>query len=256
MFLIHQHLWRYALYRAYLNMIREASRYHLAWIWWFLEPIAMTGVFFFVFTYLRAPNAENFQYFLIIGVTTWLWFANGVSNSTDSLLVAKGIISQMRLPKMLFPIINVISASLKHVFVFGTVLIVMALTFGPSVAWWYLPILILSQLLLILAFASTVALACCWIRDLRFVVRSGLTLMMFCSGLFFAIETMPAAYQQVLRLNPMAMLIEDYRTVLIAAEGPDVLSVLKIAGASFAWLLMMKWAYARWDLTLTRRVIA
>ena len=182
MVLIETHLWRYALYRAYLNLISEASRYYLGWLWWFLEPIAMTAVFFFVFTVLRAPNVENFQYFLIVGVTTWLWFNNGVANSTDSLMGAKSLISQMQLPKLLFPFTTVVSASLKHAFVFATVLIFMGTTLGPSMAWLYLPVLVLTQLVLILAVASTVAFVCCWIRDIRLVVRSGLTLMMFCSG--------------------------------------------------------------------------
>lgn len=256
MFLIEPHLWRYALYRAYLNLIGEASRYYLAWLWWFLEPIAMTGVFFFVFTYLRAPNAENFQYFLIIGVTTWLWFANGVSNSTESLRVAKGMISQRPLPKLLFPFTCVVSASLKHIFVFAIVLIVMAAMIGPSPAWLYLPVLLLTQFALMLAFASTVAFVCCRLRDLSFVVRSGLTLMMFCSGIFFAVDRMPPAYQEAFRLNPMALLIEDYRTVLLDGAVPEFLPCARIALVSIVWLYLMQRAYARWDLTLTRHVLA
>ena len=256
MFLIGAYLWRYALYRAYLNLIGEASRYYLAWLWWFLEPIAMTGVFFFVFTYLRAPNAENFQYFLLIGVTTWLWFANGVANSTESLMVARTIISQMPLPKLLFPFTSVLSASLKHVFVFAIVMIVMASSFGPSYAWFYLPVLLLTQFALILAFACSAAFFCCLIRDARFVVRSGLTLMMFCSGIFFAVDTMPVGYQQVFRLNPMATLIEDYRLIFLAGAVPDLASSVRLAGLCLLWLYAMQWAYRNWDPTLTRRIIS
>lgn len=256
MFLIGAHLWRFALYRAYLNLIGEASRYYLAWLWWFLEPIAMTGVFFFVFTYLRAPHGEDFQYFLLIGVTTWLWFANGVANSTESLMVARTILSQMPLPKMLFPFTSIIAASLKHVFVFVIVLLVMAVKFGPSQAWLYLPVLLFAQFVLTLAFAGTAAFICCLVRDARFVVRSGLTLMMFCSGIFFAVDSMPVAYQEVFRLNPMAILIEDYRQVLMAGTTPAPLSSLRLAGLSILWLYALQWAYARWDQTLTRRIIA
>ena len=256
MVLIETHLWRYALYRAYLNLISEASRYYLGWLWWFLEPIAMTAVFFFVFTVLRAPNVENFQYFLIVGVTTWLWFNNGVANSTDSLMGAKSLISQMQLPKLLFPFTTVVSASLKHAFVFATVLIFMGTTLGPSMAWLYLPVLVLTQLVLILAVASTVAFVCCWIRDIRLVVRSGLTLMMFCSGIFYPIDRMPPAFQDVLRLNPMAILIEDYRQVLLAGTLPDAARWATIASFSILCLYLMKWTYRRCDLTLTRRVVA
>ena len=256
MLLLQPHLWRYALYRAYLNLIGEASRQYLGWLWWFLEPIAMTGVFFFVFTYLRRSPMENFQFFLIVGVTTWLWFNNGVSNSTDSLLSARSIVSQMRLPKLLFPFTAAVSATLKHGFVFAIVLVVMGLMFGVSAAWLYLPVLVVTQFLLILATASAVALVCCWIRDVRFIVRSGLTLMMFCSGIFFMIDDMPPAYQDVLRLNPMAILIEDYREVLLQGIVPDGASSVRIGIASVVWLYLMQWAYGRFDLTLTRRIVS
>ena len=256
MLLIEPHLWRYAGYRAYLNLIGEASRYYLGWLWWFLEPLAMAAVFYFVFTYLRGPRAEHFPYFLIIGVTTWLWFNNAVANSTDCLMVARSMIAQMRLPKLMFPLTVVVSASLKHAFVFSIVLVVSGLVLGASAAWVYLPVLLATQLLLILAVASAVALCCCWIRDLRLVVRSGLTLLMFCSGIFFPIDRMPPAFQEVLRLNPMAVLIEDFRTVLLAGMPPDLSRCAAIAGLSLLFLYAMKWTYVRTDRTLTRRVIA
>ncbi|MDE0349059.1 MAG: ABC transporter permease [Gammaproteobacteria bacterium] len=115
---------------------------------------------------------------------------------------------------------------------------------------------VITQLLLTLAFGATVAFVCCWIRDLTFVIRSGLLLMMFCSGIFFAVERMPPAYQEVFRLNPMALLIEDYRTVLLDGVVPEFLPCLRIGLFSLVWLYLMKRAYSRWDLTLTRHVLA
>ena len=254
-FLIEKHYWRYAIYRAYFNLISEASRYYLGWLWWFLEPVAMTGVFYVVFTYIRPSNMENFTYFILIGVTMWLWFSNGVGNSTASLFSGRGIILQIRLPKLMFPLISVASATLKQGFVFMIVLIVMGLAVGPSGAWLYLPLLAFAQFLLILAVASTVAIVCCYLRDLRFIVSSGLTLMMFCSGLFFSIDRMPVEWQPYFRLNPMAVMLEQYRLVLLYQTAADLVWCLKIiAGSTFA-LYLIKWTFERMDLTLTRRVI-
>ena len=254
-FLIEKHYWRYAIYRAYFNLISEASRYYLGWLWWFLEPVAMTGVFYVVFTYIRPSNMENFTYFILIGVTMWLWFSNGVGNSTASLFGGRGIILQIRLPKLMFPLISVASATLKQGFVFMIVLIVMGLAVGPSGAWLYLPLLAFAQFLLILAVASTVAIVCCYLRDLRFIVSSGLTLMMFCSGLFFSIDRMPVEWQPYFRLNPMAVMLEQYRLVLLYQTAADLVWCLKlIAGSTFA-LYLIKWTFERMDLTLTRRVI-
>ena len=254
--LIEAHLWRYVLYRAGLNLVSDASRYYLGWLWWLLEPLAMTGVFFFVFTYLRPVSTEGFAYFLIVGVTMWIWFANGVGNSTDSLAGAKGVISQVRLPKLLFPTIAVVSATLKQVFVFMIVLVVIGAVVGPAPTWFSLLLLAVTQFVYILAVATTVAFVCCWVRDLRFVVRSGLTLTMFCSGLFFDIDTMPHDWQVLFRLNPMAVLIEQYRHVLLLGGTPDGLWCGKVVAGSVLWLVAMKWLYGRFDLLLTRRVIA
>ena len=255
MVLIEQHLWRYALYRAYLNLIGEAAKYYLGWLWWFLEPIAMTGVFFVVFTYLRPAGVENFTHFLVIGVTTWLWFGNGVGNCADALPSAKAIIAQIRLPKLLFPIIAVTAATLKQGFVFAILLAFLGATLGVGGAWLALPIVAAAQLVLILAAAATVSLACCWVRDLRFIVTSGLTLMMFCSGVFFDINALPPNAEALMRLNPMAVMIEQYRAILLHGAMPDIAWCATVMLCGGLWLVALKWAYRRLDLRLTRKVI-
>lgn len=256
--LIDKHLWRYAIYRAYWNLTAEASKYYLGWLWWFLEPIALTAVFFLVFSYLRPARGdiENFPAFLIVGVTTWLWFANAVANSTDVLVGARAIVSQMRLPKLLFPAIAVAAASLKQGFVFAVLLVFLGVAFGLSWTWMFLPLLAATQLVLILAAAGTVAFVCCCVRDVRFVVRSGLTLMMFCSGLFFAIADMPEQWQGVLRLNPMAVMLEQYRVALLYATAPDLAWCAKAVLASGVWLFALQRLYEGFDRTLTRRILA
>lgn len=256
--LIHKHLWRYAIYRAYWSLTAEASKYHLGWLWWFLEPIALTAVFFLVFSHLRPMRAdiENFPAFLIVGVTTWLWFANAVANSTDVLVGARAIVSQMRLPKLLFPAIAVAAASLKQGFVFAVLLVFLGVAFGTGWTWIFLPLLAATQLVLILAAAGTVAFVCCCVRDVRFVVRSGLTLMMFCSGLFFAIADMPAQWQGVLRLNPMAVMLEEYRAALLYHTVPDLAWCAKAVLAGGVWLFVLQRLYEGFDRILTRRILA
>ena len=255
MILIEKHYWRYAIYRAYFNLVAEASKYYLGWLWWLLEPVAMTGVFYLVFTYIRPSGMENFTYFILIGVTMWLWFSNGVANSTDSLFGGRNIISSICLPKLMFPLVSVASATLKQACVFLIVLMVMGLTIGPSLAWVYLPVLAFSQFLLILAVASLVAIVCCYLRDIRFIVSSGLTLMMFCSGLFFPIDSLPVEWQPTFRLNPMAVMLEQYRLVLLYHTAADLAWCLKLIAGSTLALYLIRWALERMDLTLTRRVI-
>ena len=247
--------WRYCLYRSYLNLISEASRYRLGWLWWFLEPLAMTAVFYIVFTFIR-PRGEDFIYFLIVGVTAWLWFSSGVGNATQSLITAKNLVLQMKVPKLMFPAISAITASFKQVFVFAILLVVVGTVAGPAGSWLALPLLLAVQFLLIVACAVTVAFLCAWLPDVRFVVVSGLQLMMFCSGIFFDIATFPPAAQEWFRLNPMAVLLEQYRLVLLHQTLPDFLWCAAAATVSGAWTIAVGWAYTVCDQQLTRRIIS
>lgn len=247
--------WRYSLYRSHLNLISEASKYQLGWLWWFLEPLAMTAVFFVVFTFIR-PRGEDFIYFLIVGVIAWLWFSNGVGNATLSLINAKSLIVQMKVPKLVFPAISAITVTYKQAFVFTILLCFIGTISGLSAAWFALPVLLAVQFLLIVACATTVAFLCAWLPDLRFVVVSGLQLMMFCSGIFFDIASFPAAAQEWFRLNPMAVLLEQYRLVLLHGMAPDFGWCAATTAVSGAWTVVIAWAYTTWDQQLTRRIIS
>ena len=255
MLLIETRYWRYVLYRAHLNLVADASRYYLGWLWWVLEPLAMTAVVYVVFNYLRGRD-EGFIYFLIVGVTTWLWFSGGVGNATQTLTGARNLILQMRLPKIMFPLVTVIGVTYKQAFVFLILLLVVGGVFGASPAWAALPALMAVQLLLIVAGAVTVAFLCVWLPDLRFVVASLLQLMMFCSGIFFEIESFPVSMQEWFRLNPMAVMLEQYRLILLHETLPDFLWCAWMAAVCGAWIFLMDFAYRRWDQQLTRRIIA
>ena len=233
----------------------DASRYYLGWLWWVLEPLAMTAVFYVVFKFLR-PRDEGFVYFLIVGVTSWLWFSGGVGNATQTLTGARNLILQLKVPKMMFPLISVVAVTYKQVFVFLILLLVVGTIVGVSPTWVALPAVIATQLLLIVAGATTVAFLCVWLPDLRFVVASMLQLMMFCSGVFFEIESFPEAVQGWFRLNPMAVMLEQYRTVLLDHALPDLVWCAWVAVTCAAWILLLDIAYKRWDQELTRRIIA
>jgi lipopolysaccharide transport system permease protein len=67
--------------------------------------------------------------------------------------------------------------------------------------------------------------------DLRLIIDNGLLLLFFLSGVFFDIESLPEDITALVYINPMAMLIDAYRSVLLHAEPPrfDLLFAVVIA---------------------------
>lgn len=243
------------MYRGYLNLRAEASKYHFGWLWWFLEPILMTAVFAVVFTFIR-PRGVDFVFFLVIGVTVWLWFSNAVGNATQSLVTAKSLIIQTHLPKILFPLIAVITSTYKQFFVFCVLFVLFALTSGISPAWIALPIVALTELCLIVAAATSAAFLCAWFPDFRFFVVSGLQLMMFCSGIFFDIGTFPPGAQEWFRANPMAVMLEQYRAILLYGQWPDLVWCGAVTLGSVLWITIVHRLQRHYDQAITLRVIS
>jgi lipopolysaccharide transport system permease protein len=59
---------------------------------------------------------------------------------------------------------------------------------------------------------------------------------MFCSGVFYSVDMLPERVQEYFLMNPMANIIDQYRSVLLSDLPPDWSSVLVISLASLLLL--------------------
>jgi lipopolysaccharide transport system permease protein len=90
-----------------------------------------------------------------------------------------------------------------------------------SITWLALLPLIGVQFVFIAGITSLCATIIPFVPDLKWVVDNGLTMLFFLSGVFFDISAMPEHFQDWLRLNPMAVLIDAYRSTLLHGQMPD-----------------------------------
>jgi len=126
------------------------------------------------------------------------------------------------LPKYLFPAIVLVINTIKFAVIFGLLLVFLLLYgFSPSEAWLSLPLLVLVQFLLIAMIAGLVSAFVPFVPDFRFLLDNLLMLLFFLSGIFFDISKASGELKFVLSLNPMAVIIDSYRAVLIEGQWPN-----------------------------------
>jgi lipopolysaccharide transport system permease protein len=209
-------------YKAYADLRAEAARVHLGMLWWVLEPLLYLTVFYVVFGLLLERGGEGFVSFLLCGLVIWRWFASSVSRGANAIPSNAGLMLQVYLPKYLFPPMILVGNTIKFLIVFLLFLIYL-ITAGSSLhfSWTALPLLLITQLLLVTACASLLAAVVPFIPDLRKLIENGLTLLFFLSGVFYDIGDFPERIQFYFHLNPMATLIENYRFVLLEGTWPD-----------------------------------
>jgi lipopolysaccharide transport system permease protein len=227
------HFFQLILYRIYADLKAEADRGYLGFLWWIVEPILFMAAFYVVFGIVMQRGEEGFVYFLLTGLIIWKWFGQSVSMASNSLLAHKNLINQVKLPVVIFPSISVGTTTVKFSIVFILLLIFLVISGGgkPSLYWLLLPIIICIQFIFILSICFISAAIVPVFPDLRLIIDNGLLLLFFLSGVFFDIESLPEDITALVYINPMAMLIDAYRSVLLHAEPPrfDLLFAVVIA---------------------------
>jgi len=88
--------------------------------------------------------------------------------------------------------------------------------------WWAVFFIIFAQLLFSAAVSFWVAALVPIVPDLRLVIENCLMLLFFVSGVFFDMSKVEPRVQTFLLLNPMAWLIDSYRSVLLRGTLPNI----------------------------------
>jgi lipopolysaccharide transport system permease protein len=213
------------------NLKTEVSRYYLNYLWWVFEPVLTMAVFYVVFGVMLRSSTDNFVAFLLVGITSWLWFNRSIMNSSQSILTARGIISQTKITKVFFPLVVVVQDGVKQIAVVSLLLLFLILYGIPvTSSWWALPVIILVQFVLIFGCAVMTAALIPFFPDLKFLVATGLQMMFFATGVFFDIDkVVGGAYRVYAYLNPMAGMLKSYRTVLLHGNWPDWIYLMWVA---------------------------
>lgn len=243
---------------ATLSLKADAQRYFLGYLWWILEPLLWVGVFYLVFEVLLGTGRADFLVFLAVGKLTFIWFSKSVSQSANSLLAVRGLIGKMDAPKWLFPLAVCHESLYKQVAVFALLIVLLLFKgYAPSSSWLWLAPLAVTQYLLIVGCGMLAALLVCVRRDFLLLVQLGMVFLLFVSGIFWDVDSIAntALREKLLLVNPMASMIDLYRTVLMEGSAPALGQWLIVLAESVAVLAVMGWAYRVLHYWIARRVV-
>ena len=232
--------------KAVFNLRSEVHRNYLSYAWWILEPLLHMGVYYLVFGLLLQRGGENYPVFLLTGLIPWMWFMKAVSGSSNSIIAGQNLMLQVGLPSVVFPVVSLLQATLKQIPVFILLFGFLWLQdFTPGMHWWALIPVIIVQALLTIAFASAVAAVIPFIRDLSYLVPTGLMFLMFLSGIFYDYKMISPEWQSLFLMNPMAFLLKCYREIFIGGSLPDMQALTWWGLVSAAACAMLMYAFKR-----------
>jgi len=242
------------LYRTIAGIKSEARQNYLGYFWFLLEPVLSTAVLYVVFTQVKVyDSGPRYVVFLLIGLLAWGWFESSCIAGSLSIKVKFGVLNQFNLPKYIFPLVTILVNSWKFLWVFLVILIVAAfLGFPPNVCFFYLPLIMALQFFLICSVTMPLSIGVTLSNDLLTVVNSLFRLMFFLSGIFFDSSLVPENLRSWFYANPMAVILESYRTVILGGSAPNFARLLEAAGVCLVLFIAGMALHYRYDKKLLK----
>jgi len=210
--------------------------------WAVIRPLLTMVVFTVIFGRVaKLPSDGNAPYPLMVlaGLLPWTFFANGLSEASNSLVNNANLISKVYFPRLIVPTATVVVAFVDFLITFAMLVVMMA---------WYrfLPdwrILVLPGFVL-LAFVASMGPAV-WLtslnvkyRDFRYVIPFIVQFGLYVSPVGFSSSVVPEEWRLLYSMNPMVGVIDGFRWCLLGGQGRlylPGLAVSVLVAAFFLW---------------------
>lgn len=205
-------------------------------LWIVLHPILNMAIFTVIFGMVAKLPTDGAPYpvFAYTALLPWTFFSSAVMGAANSLLSHRHLITKVYFPRLIVPIVSVLSGLIDFAISFCILLGMMA-WFGYMPGWQIVTL----PLFLLLAAMTALAVglwSATWIvhyHDVAEVLGYLLRGWMYATPVVYAVSMIPERWRGVYRLNPMTNVIEGFRWALLKTGTPPDrffwLSVLLVA---------------------------
>lgn len=192
-------------------------------IWSFLNPLLQLAVYAIIFPIILKVQQENYVIFVCSALIPWTFFTTVISQSTGIIIANANIIKKVYFPREILPISITTSAAVN--FLISTIIIlVFVICYGMGITWHivFYPIVLLIQYVLSLGISFILSSVTVYFRDLEHFVGIAIMLLFYATPIVYSINTLESSYAKILKLNPMAHIVEAYRSIFYYQTVPNL----------------------------------
>lgn len=215
---------------------RKYARSFLGIIWSVLNPLLYMTVMAMVFTYIFSNSIEKYPVYLMCGQITYSLFSGITNTSMGALVDNKNMLIKVKFPKLIFPLSRGMIALVN--FFYSLIALVIVMIFfqvKPSFYMLLVPIDILFLFLFSMGVGYILSVLYVFFDDVKYLYSVFLTLLMYCSAIFYSINRLSPMMQTVVATNPIYNYVSIFRNCMIYSTMPSGLEFYQMA----AWGLGM-----------------
>jgi lipopolysaccharide transport system permease protein len=244
-------VWRYRELLVFLTWRNILVRYKqtvLGLAWAMLQPFFLMIVFTVAFGRLAKIPSDGVPYpvFSYAALLPWTFFANSLTQASNSLVGSANLLSKIYFPRLTIPISAVLSALVDFFAAFAILVVLMVYysVYPRPIALVVVPGLLLLVITTALGVGLWLSALCVRFRDVQYITPFLAQVWLFATPVVYPASLVTGAWHTVLGINPMAGVVEGFRWSLLGS-GPSPGWMLLISTLVAIALLVSGAAYFR-----------
>ena len=220
-------------------------------IWTVLTPLATIIAYFFVFSLVlrisvipEETGTDKFVIFFLCGFFPWTIFAESLIKSVGILVGESTIITKVVFPVELLPISVVFTTFLINSIGFIIFLIYLALNGYLNANWFFIPIVVIIEILFVLGLSFFLSAICVFIRDIGEMLNIVIMLWFYGTPVIYPISMVPEKFEFIYSLNPMVGFVDFFRKAILM-DIVDIHSVVVMFVFALVSYLFGTWFFFR-----------
>lgn len=220
-------LWEYRELLVALTLREIKVRYKqtiLGAAWAIIQPFILMIIFIIVFGFFLNIKTDDAPYpiFYYSALLPWTFFSTALTFGSMALVNNSNLISKVYFPRETLPFAS-LGAALLDFLIAGIIFIGLLFYFKTHITFnliYVFPILLLEIFFTAAMILLSSALNVLW-RDVKFIIPLLLQIWMFATPVIYPLSKVPKNLQFYYKLNPMAIVIENFRLVTAFGRSPD-----------------------------------
>jgi lipopolysaccharide transport system permease protein len=216
--------------------------------WAIIQPFFTMVVFSIFFGHLAKVPSDGIPYplFSFAALVPWTFFANGLSQSSNSLVGSGTLITKVYFPRLIIPLASVFSGIVDFVLAFLVLLGMMVYygLFPTTINVLWLPLFLLLALTTSLGVGLWLSALNVEYRDVRYIVPFITQFWMLATPIGYPSSLLQQPWRTLYGLNPMVGVAEGFRWALLGtntAPGP----IIAVSSAAAVLILVTGAFYFR-----------
>lgn len=216
-------------------------------LWFIIRPLMTSSMFTVVFGQIAKISTDGVPQFLfyMAGNTAWSYFSSCLTSTSATFTGNAALFGKVYFPRLISPITTVIYALLSFFIQLTLMLILMAFfTFARGEAvypnkWLLLvPLMVLQMAMLGLGLGIIISSLTTKYRDLSILVSFGVNLWMYATPIVYPMSQVPDFLHGIIKLNPMAPVVNNFRYAFLGCGTPEVSSWLVSMAVTALFLVL------------------